>query len=61
MKYANEIIKEINERGPIDVESCVYDKDDEWEKYMRGIISKGAKDKNENNDRNSINGDIEEK
>lgn len=37
MKYAEEIVKEIEKRGPIDTTSCIVDKDDTWEDYIRGI------------------------
>ena len=36
MKYAEEIVKEIKERGPIDTTGCIVDKDDAWENYIRG-------------------------
>lgn len=53
MKYADEIVKEIKKRGPIDTKGCMYDKNDEWENYMRGIKSKRRKEKNEDKDRDS--------
>lgn len=36
MKYAEEIAKEIKERGPIDTTGYIVDKDDAWENYIRG-------------------------
>ena len=36
MKYAADIIKEIEERGPIDTTGCIADKDNAWENFMRG-------------------------
>lgn len=53
MKYADDIVKEINKRGPIDTKGYMYDKDDEWENYMRGIKSKRRKEKDEDNNRDS--------
>lgn len=35
MKYAEEIVKEIEERGPIDTTGCIVDKNDDWEDYIR--------------------------
>ena len=34
MKYAEDIVKEIEERGQIDTDNCVAD--DAWEDYIRG-------------------------
>jgi hypothetical protein len=48
MKYAEDIVKEIEERGPIDTTGCIVDKDDAWEKFMRG--QKITETKNENID-----------
>ena len=36
MKYAEEIAKEIKERGPIDTTGYIVDKNDAWEDYIRG-------------------------
>ena len=40
MKYAEEIAKEIKERGPIDTTGYMVDKDDAWENYIRGNMNK---------------------
>ena len=53
MKYVDDIVKEINKRGSIDTNGYMYDKDDEWENYMRGIKPKRRKEKNEDKDRDS--------
>lgn len=36
MKYAKEIIKEIENRGTIDKTGCSTDENDAWEDYIRG-------------------------
>ncbi len=49
MKYADEIVKEIEEmRRNIDISGYMVDKNDEWENYMRGIKPKGGKDEGNN-------------
>ena len=53
MKYVDDIVKEINKKGSIDTNGYMYDKDDEWENYMRGIKPKRRKEKNEDKDRDS--------
>ena len=37
MKYAEEIAKEIEERGSIDTTGGMVDKNDAWEDFIRGI------------------------
>ncbi len=46
MKYAEEIVKEIEERSPIDTTSCIVDKDDAWEDYIRGKEVRQEKKRN---------------